>query len=444
MCCRVGLFRTPNLQRGRSSPMRRRAYRAMSVKNLKIENVLAELAAGPIWVGLDVGKGEVFAVVRDRPGHFTRPWKTKQPSEIGGLITVLRGLAAVRPLVVAMESTGTYGDALRQAATDAQLDAHRVSGKATHDYAEIFDGVPSAHDGKDAAMIAELACFGKSCPWPYQAKSPGDSEIDSLVGWLDVQQGILRTWQGRLEAMLARHWPESTEILSLGSATLLRVCVHYGGPRPLSDDSSAESRLAAWGGHLLKSEKIERLLASAKTTVGVRMDEQDSLRLGRYATGALQAHGEVEQSKRRLEHLADEDPRLARMAQVVGRVTACVLWSVLGDPNRYHCGAAYIKAMGLNLKERSSGKYQGKLKITKRGSGVARRCLYFAAMRQVQTRPVRDWYEAKKGRDGDRGRVALIAVTRKLGLALHAVASGEQPFDAWCLFPGCDVKQRKD
>ncbi len=424
--------------------MRRRAYRATSVKNVEIENVLAELAEGPIWVGLDVGKNEVFAVVRDNAGHATRPWKSKQPSEIGDLITVLQGLAASRTLVMAMESTGTYGDALRQAATDAQLDTRLVSGKATHDYAEIFDGVPSAHDGKDAAMIAELACFGKSSPWPYQAKSPGDSVIDSLVGWMEIQQDILRTWQGRLEATLARHWPESTEILPLSSVTLLRACIEYGGPRPLKDDDGAKQRLAAWGGHLLKSEKVDRLLVSAETTVGVRMDEQDRLRLQRYATAALESHQEVEQAKRRLRRLADEHPALTSMAQVVGRVTACVLWSVLGDPNRYHCGAAYVKAMGLNLRERSSGKYQGKLKITKRGSGMARRWLYYAAMRQVQTHPVRDWYKAKKERDGNRGRVALIAVTRKLGFALHAVATGEQSFDPQYLFPGRDLQRKKD
>ena len=39
--------------------------------------------------------------------------------------------------------------------------------------------------------------------------------------------------------------------------------------------------------------------------------------------------------------------------------TACVLWTSMGDPRKYHAAAAYRKAMGLNLKERSSGTYQG-------------------------------------------------------------------------------------
>ena len=66
---------------------------------------------------------------------------------------------------------------LRQAVTDAKLTAHRVSGKAVHDYAEIFDGVPSQHDGKDAAMVAELAAIGKSSPWPYEPLTEIDQEL---------------------------------------------------------------------------------------------------------------------------------------------------------------------------------------------------------------------------------------------------------------------------
>jgi hypothetical protein len=30
----------------------------------------------------------------------------------------------------------------------------RVSPQAAHDHAEVFDGVPSQHDGKDAAVVS--------------------------------------------------------------------------------------------------------------------------------------------------------------------------------------------------------------------------------------------------------------------------------------------------
>jgi transposase len=91
--------------------------------------------------------------------------------------------------------------------------------------------------------------------------------------------------------------------------------------------------------------------------------------------------------------------------------------------------------MGLNLKERSSGKYQGQLKITKRGPSIVRRWMYFAAMRTSQSAFVQRWFQAKKAKDKDRGNGALIAVARKLALALHAVGAHGKPFEPWRLFP---------
>lgn len=416
--------------------MRNRAYRSTEVKHIEVSELLNRLAEGPVWVGVDVGKLTALAVVRDSQGHFERPWKAKIPSEVRELVRCLRELARQRNLVVAMESTGTYGDALRQALTDAGLPVRRVSGKAASDYAEVFDGVPSAHDGKDAAVVAELAAIGKSVPWPLEPPTPRQAEMSVEVTWLDTQQSILQLWLGRLEALLARHWPEATRLLRLTSGTLLRALAEYGGPAALIADKEAATRLARWGGHLLKAEKIAAVLESARQTVGVRVDDATATLIKRCAQQALAAEAQIREAKRRLEAFVEQDPRLQAEAQVVGKATACVLRVAVGDPQDYHCGEAYRKAMGLNLKERSSGKHQGKLKITKRGPSLARRWLYFAAMRTVQQAPVRSWYEAKRYKDKDRGTGALVAVMRKLALALHAVATRGETFSLERLLPG--------
>ena len=61
-----------------------------------------------------------------------------------------------------------------------------------------------------------------------------------------------------------------------------------------------------------------------------------------------------------------------RMAPAVGKTTAAIFATFVGDPTLFPSAAAYVKAFGMNLKEKSSGKFQGRLKITKRGSGRAR------------------------------------------------------------------------
>jgi hypothetical protein len=39
------------------------------------------------------------------------------------------------------------------------------------------------------------------------------------VDWLVAQRHMLAMWQGRLEALLARHWPEATRVLKLSRVT---------------------------------------------------------------------------------------------------------------------------------------------------------------------------------------------------------------------------------
>ncbi len=239
---------------------------------------------------------------------------------------------------------------------------------------------------------------------------------------------------GRLEALLARHWPEATQYLELNSETLLRALAQYGGPAALAADGGAAKRLKGWGRNYLKSEKIERFVGAAARSVGVRQTAIDCRRMQEYAEAALTAKHEVQKAAATLENLAQSHAIIARQAAVVGWATACVLWAHLGDPRNYHCAEAYRKAMGLNLKERSSGRHKGQLKITKRGPGAVRRWLFFAAMRLVQTAGIAEWYAVKKGQRAKGGTRALVAVMRKLALGLHALGVGEESFDARRLF----------
>lgn len=416
--------------------MRKRAYRSTEVKSVIVTDVVARLGGGPVSLGLDIGKSTIMGVVRDATGYFERPWKIRNPHEIHELVMRAKQLSQQRTLVVAMEPTGTYGEPIRQALTDAGLAVHRVGSKASSDYQEIFDGVPSAHDGKDAAIVAELAAIGKSSPWPSRELSPQQAEMAAQVSWLDSQQDVLQLWLGRLEGLLARHWPELTNLLELNSGTLLRLLAHYGAPSALVADPQASGRLARWGGHLLRPQKIAAVLESARTTTGVRMQPPTIVVLGCCAEQALAARSEIREAKKKLASLSKQDPVIESMAEVVGTTTACVLRVTLGAPQDYHCGEAYRKALGLNLKERSSGKHQGKLKITKRGSSLARRWLFFAALRTIQKAPVRRWYEAKKRKDQDRGIGAVVGVMRKLALAVYAVAARGEKFSVDRLFPG--------
>src|SRR5260370_10564572 len=207
--------------------MSSKAYRATRVNDVNWEQIARGKEGLGVTLGVDVEKFDVWVVCRWADGRFERPWRIKNPWEIATLVALVRQVKADRKLVVAMESSGTYGDALRQALGDDGIEVRRVNGKAAHDYAEVFDGVPSQHDGKDAAVVADLAALGKAKSWAYQAADSWEEELAYWVEEMVTQRQMVTPWQGPLEGLLARHWPEPARIWKVCARTWLRTWKVY-------------------------------------------------------------------------------------------------------------------------------------------------------------------------------------------------------------------------
>jgi transposase len=165
--------------------------------------------------------------------------------------------------------------------------------------------------------------------------------------------------------------------------SLHRLIAAYGTPGPLLVlGAQARKLLREVGGRWLAEEKIEAVLASARTTLGMPATEAEGGQLRWQAEQVIAAQREQRRAERLL---VDSVPRAQRrpMHIQIGQVTNAVLLATQGDPKGYPSAASYCKGIGLNLKERSSGKHQGQLKITKRGPSLARHYLYFAALRLI-------------------------------------------------------------
>ena len=183
---------------------------------------------------------------------------------------------------------------------------------------------------------------------------------------------------------------------------------------------------------MLSQDKIEQVIESAKTTLGVPCTEAEVDYF--QALGKEMEHSRTQSNnaKKALEAAIDDDAELYELGSLIGRVTTAVLLSVHLDPRQYDCSRSFQKAMGLNLKEKSSGRFVGQLKLTKRGSSKARQYLYFATLRLIQKEPVvKAWYLSKMNPSAKNKTV--IAVMRKLSKALWHVARG-QKFEASQLF----------
>ncbi len=213
--------------------------------------------------------------------------------------------------------------------------------------------------------------------------------MTAVLTQLNLYKDRQQAARNRLEAHLSRHWPESLCLLDLGSATLSALIGVYGDTEAIKNDAQgAEALMRRVGGAQLSEEKIQALLASAHCSVGVPCLAAERELLQWLAAEISETRKQVHRIEREIERLVDRGPTLMSMGAVIGKVSAAVLVAALGSPQDYPDAASYIKAIGLNLKERSSGKHKGQLKITKRGPSVARFYLYFAALRLIAHDPV--------------------------------------------------------
>ena len=432
----------------------KRNYRRVKVNDISVTSLIEtaiEKGDRGASVGLDVAKHEIVAVLRWANGSFERPWSVRNPDEIGLLIPLLVSLKEVcGSLTIGLESTGTYSEAVRQAMTAASLEVHRLSGKGVCDYKEIFDGVPSQHDGKDAAMIAELTYFGKGTPWPFVPYTEPEQVMRHQVARLAAFRGEANRWHGRLEGILTKHWPELASLLQLSGATLLKICLHYANPAAVASDANARQQLRSWGRGQLSFAKIDQIIESARTTAGIPIGPGEQIWLQEIAEELQRSLMEVKACQKRLKEIATSDEFMAPYVKQVGGTTLCTIWSTVGDPRQYTSSGAFLKALGLNLKEMSSGQYNGQLKITKRGPSLARKLLYYWALRAVQEPSLKQWYfkfqkvgSSKQSNRQHRKMQGLVAMMRKLCRALWYVCRHGLEFDYAKVFPGKPLQARK-
>ena len=239
--------------------------------------------------------------------------------------------------------------------------------------------------------------------------------------------------RNRLEASLSRHWPEVGKFLDLDSVTLESLLIEYGSPaRIAADAEDAAKKMRGWGRSLLSNEKIESVIKSACHSLGLPCTDIEIRYLCALAEEMRHSRLQQKRAKKTLEGFIERDDGLKELSNIIGMITTAVLLSCHLDPRRYDCARSFQKALGLNLKEKSSGRHVGQLKISKRGSSIARSYLYFAALRLIKSNSVaKAWYLNKV--DSRAKNKTVIAVMRKLVKALWYVGRGER-FDANKLF----------
>lgn len=252
--------------------MRKRRYKATNVKQVNWERISAQTKGQRIIFGIDVAKEDFFAVLMKADQSVIETLKWVHPQQTRELVAHLVQELESADLEVAMEPSGTYGDALRGHLSELGVAVYQVSPKRVHDAAEVYDGVPSLHDAKAAYLIGRLHLEGISKPWQALCEARRDQQ--ALIAELDLFESERQRNLNRLEAALSRHWPELVQIMDLQRLSLLSLIGEYGSAQEVAAHrSEAQQLMRRIGRSQLNVEKVQQVLDSSETTLGIPCTE---------------------------------------------------------------------------------------------------------------------------------------------------------------------------
>lgn len=119
---------------------KKHTYRSKNVKSVVRADLKSRLAQQPVLFAIDVAKEIQFALLNGADG-VNELIRWHHPEQTRDVLDGLQSLGC--PVTVVMESTGTYGDALRYQFRRLGFEVFPASAKRVSDAREIYDGVPS-------------------------------------------------------------------------------------------------------------------------------------------------------------------------------------------------------------------------------------------------------------------------------------------------------------
>ncbi len=248
--------------------MKKRRYHTTKVNQVNWRQIAEQAGEQTVVLAVDVAKEDFVGALMKPDRSVLKTIRWRHPVQTPELMQDLLSHLGAQHLEVAMEPSGTYGDALRWLFVTHGVAVYHLSPKRVHDSAEVFDGVPSLHDAKAAYQIGRLHLEGVSRRW--EERSEQRRALTAQVAVLNLHQERVQSSRNRLEAQLPRHWPELPGILDLGTVTLMSLVAAYGSPAQVVAHAEEARRLMhrSSGGALCR-EKREGVLEAARQTLGM-------------------------------------------------------------------------------------------------------------------------------------------------------------------------------
>ena len=324
----------------------------------------------------------------------------------------------LKDIVVGFESTGSYGVPLLYFLRKKNVKLVQVNPMHTKRLKELQGNSPNKTDKKDPKVIADIIELGHALTVIIPEGSA--AELRRLTQARERCMKRRTALLNQLQDLIFIVFPEFLRVMKgVKTKSARYILKNFPTPQNIIEHGveNLSLRLRKTSRGQLGKARAEELNQAAWQSMGIQEGVNSVLFEIRELIGLIEK-GErfvVELEKRMSFHLKKIPySKFILSIKGIGNITAAGLIGEVGDFNKFNTISELHKLAGLDLFEISSGKHQGKRRISKRGRPLLRKLLYFAAVNMIRKGGIfHDWYHKAL----ERGMIkmkALVAISRKL------------------------------
>ncbi|PZD95757.1 IS110 family transposase [Paenibacillus sambharensis] len=400
--------------------------------NQRIERITMQ----HVVVGIDIAKDAHAAQITDFRGRSLTSKHLSFTNSLEGFERLLDWIKkaqakhSLTSLLVGLEPTGHYWFNLANWLLQQGIEVVLVNPVTTHRNKENRDNSPSKNDPKDALVIADVVSRGY-----YTEYSPHAAVFRRLKTLMSDREFWVKQsacFANRIIRWIDLYFPEFRQVFP-NWATLRSLASLKAFPLPSDlEGLDVDAVIAQWRDQGMKRAsgvsgraKAAELLAAATRSIGDRQalqearDDIDRLLAAYEHTAAML--DDIEQA---LELLLADIPLIEQLRSIqgLGTIALAAILSGTGDLRHYAHGQQILRRAGLNLAERTSGKFKGQVKVSKRGDSTLRKHLYWGMLSLVQRHPdFKQWHANNRAR-GMKKQASLFKLIGKLARILVGMA----------------------
>jgi transposase len=380
-------------------------------------------------VTADMSKDRHFGYWRCPDGTDVKPFAFRNNGrgfqEFWERISQAKKFHNLDDIVFGYESTGSYAEPLVHFMRARRVHLVQVSPMHTKRLKELQGNSPNKTDWKDPKVIADIMALGHALTVVIP-EGPA-AELRRLTQARERSNERYVALVNQLQSLVAIIFPEFLQVMkdikTLTARYLLAQCPAPGDIVECGIDTLTQTMRKVSRGKL-KEDRAKALYEAAQASVGVTEGRVSIIREIReilVSTKAAECFtGELEKE---MTYYLKQIPYSGSILSIKGikEVTAAGLIGEVGEFQKFSTLSEIMKLAGLDLYEISSGKHQGKRRISKRGRPLLRKLLYFAALNTIRKGGImHHWYQQCLDRGMPKTK-ALIAVARKLLGIIFAV-----------------------